>query len=41
MGTFVIDLAPALTDVVAAGTAIVAVVVVIFGLKKVMGLLTR
>jgi len=41
MGTFVIDLAPALTDVVAAGTAILAVVVVIFGLKKVMGLLTR
>jgi len=41
MGTFVIDLAPALTDIVAAGTAILAVVVVIYGLKQVKGLLVR
>lgn len=38
MGTFVIDLAPAVTDITAAGIAILAVVVLIFGLKRVMRL---
>ena len=41
MGTFVIDLAPALTDITAAGVAVLAVVVVIFGFKQVKGMLYR